>query len=378
MDDETDPHPDDAETERLLALMVAELRAPEGEKDMDRYLDLQEQLRALYQPVTGIDYDPPSTAIGADPLVTPGDLLAPRSPWMRQKVFNFSGPNVPEGFRPITPEGFKRTIYTMVPDAEAVCVDALKVTDRSSDSKLLAGRLIAHHVLHDLQPPAEVKQALATALGLTGKRVNTPARLAAEAAYESMSFHDIIVALGLANADGALRQQVIEKLRPGQRFGVRGDTRADYLRAVDAETDERIRRGDWSKQAMSQLAIAAHLGWKKRGKFHIGIIRHWTASEQWKNDCASVAFWKAKPLRAAIDLDAQAVVNDVDRLTDAALAALVGVEPKIVRWWRNRIDWPQRVRTRSEIMLAAAEAARSHDEEIYARQAAQALSRESN
>ena len=368
MTDEDDPHPDDVEAERLLALVVAELRAPEGEKDMGRYLDLQAHLRALHRPVEGIDCDLPSTAILSDAIITPGDLLAPRSPWLREV-----------GTSRVTPEGIEIQSIT-IPDPEAVARAALSVKDKSSDSKRLAGQLVAHHVLYQLPLPDEVMQALAVALGLHGKRVNTPARYAAEAAYEAIgreltaeAFHAVIVALGLTNADGALRQQVIEKLRPGQRFGVRGDSRADYLRAVEAEVDTRDDWGDWRTQGLPQLEIAYRLGWD-----HIGTIRHWTASQQWAMDTMSRAFWKAKRMRAAIDIEARAVVQRIDPPDNATLAALIGGEALVVNWWRIRPDWSLRVRARAEMMLAADEAARSHGEEILARQAARALSRESN
>lgn len=310
-----------------------------------------------------------------DPLITPGDLLCPRSPWLREV-----------GSTRTTPEGFIETQSVLVPDAEAVRFAALTVTDRSSDSKRLAGQLVAHRVLYGLPRPDEVMQALAIALGLNGKRVNTPARRSAEAAYEAIrsestaeAFQAVVVALGLTNADGTLRQREIEKLRSGQRYGVRGDSRDEYRRAVvEAEVPARVDAGDWSTQALAQLDIAAALGWKKNGNYHIGVIRHWTASQQWKMDTMSLAYWKAKPVRAAIDLDARSVVHQVDRLDNATLAALIGGEARVVNWWRNRPDWAQRVRARAEIMLAAKEASRLHAEEIHARQAARALTRESN
>lgn len=133
-----------------------------------------------------------------DTFIRPG-ALRPPARWLREKVFNFSGPNVPEGFKPITPEGFRRTIYTMVPDATAVQRDADALRGTSSASKLLAGQLVAHHVLYKLVLPDCVLRALASALGLQARHYDTRIRRAAigRAYAEGKTTAEIAEAMGL-------------------------------------------------------------------------------------------------------------------------------------------------------------------------------------
>lgn len=180
----------------------------------------------------------------APALVHPTDLRPPTGWWQER------------GSSRTTPEGFTETTILRVPDpavAVAAAVEAraaLIANPRREPPKTIVGQAIAFLTMHGLPLPQEVVEALATAMSLNRRvpeRSFADVAEAIEAARQAVAvlpvprraravvlqvarwfaergdvlpdavFDAVIVALGLSDGRGALRQKVRESVAPSPK-----------------------------------------------------------------------------------------------------------------------------------------------------------------
>lgn len=233
--------------------------------------------------------------------------------------------------------------------AEQIIAD-LKAKPRSTPPKLLAGQLVALHVIRDEPLPDITVQALAAAMALNRRIRPTDwpgideAVEAARKATASLPvarkqravvldaaiwlsgqglvlrgsiFDSIIRALDLTSGRGALRPKVLEIILPSPKPEMRltgvayvepeddGDdgaravwrerpadprvglrTQKLYRDAVEAEAAARAERGRSGEPALTYQQIADAVG------TDFNTIRNWAATDVWRMDVMSRAYWK--------------------------------------------------------------------------------------
>jgi len=320
-----DPHPDDAEFERLLAYIGAALRVPEGETYAQR-TERQERLRALFDALWRLQYPgwdnpaaPPPEPLPAPNWIVCDPPLVATPPAWRTSLTSYDGPEAERADRAEADAIIARAIE----DAHA----ALDANKRAEPPRRVALQILDHHLVRGVPLFPRALELVGRALRIDPKRITAALRRArireGEVGTEALA------------AEWGISRQAVEQLRDKQvdepetlmlfldlhRSTEQGQpprrsTRDDIARLLA----QHGKPGRWPDETRRAARVEAQRRAKAKRRAR-DIIRE--AGNQNADDAVAKAETLCLMVRNRVD----------------AVAKVIRADPRKVERWMARDDW---------------------------------------